>query len=266
MKTFKQFILESCDHGMKDGLPCAVVLRPDHLTEEDHRMAKWSLDHSANAHLGSTKMKQGDALAWDHPISPEDRQHLHRYTKSSNSLNSELFRRHVEDHPEPNPASVPTKGGDSHHDVAALDKAVSHPLKRDVHVYSGVRFNPGQVASRHPEGHIHLPAYTSTSLDRGVANQFADSGHILHVHLKAGDKARYLGADSHYTHEKEVLLPRHTTLKVHPEPTKVKEEGGNTVHVWHAHVVHQAHPDDIKPVGKAKKPKNRSLDTTVTDV
>jgi hypothetical protein len=266
MKSFKQFIFESVDHGVVDGIPCAVILKPEHLSEEVHRMAKWALDASDNSHLGGTKKSQGDSLAWSHPISPDDRKHLYRYTKSSNTLNSDLYRRHMENDPVKHPATVPTKVSGEHHDVAALDKAVHQPLKQDVHVHSGVRFNPGRLARNHPEGHIHLPAYTSTSLDRQVANQFSDSGHILHIHLKAGDKARYVGADSHYPHEKEVLLPRHTTIKVHPEPDVVQGEGGTKVHVWHAHVVHQAHPDEIKPQGKAKKVKPRSLDTTVTDV
>jgi hypothetical protein len=82
-------------------------------------------------------------------------------------------------------------------------------------------------------------------------------GHVLKIHLKPDDKGVYLGSNSSFDNEKEMLLPRKTVLKIHKTPEVYHDhephkewdndkqdyvKTGTTkkkVFIWHAHVVHQ---------------------------
>jgi hypothetical protein len=211
---------------------------PEHVKASQEAYRKWN-NANHNPHLADHTMDVHDHLVKADPISdPHEKEHINRYTRSSNRLNKHLYQAHLdgEKHAEVVPAN-----DEDYHVPAKLQKAVSKPLTHDLHVQTGVRFHPGEVAAQHPEGHIHLPAFTSTSIHAGVAASFAtpqhdDSMHVLHVHLKPGDKARYVAGVSHFTHEKEVTLPMKTTLKVHPKPDVHTDGAGTKVHVWHATV------------------------------
>jgi hypothetical protein len=124
------------------------------------------------------------------------------------------------------------------------------------------------MAAKDPEGKLHLPAYTSTSTSKATALNFAtdhpDSkgkrhNHILHIHLKPGQKGHYIGDQGYHGNEYEFLLPRNTTLKVHPKPQSFPAGSHHLndypVHVWHAHVVpnEEADPRQIPlNFGKSK--------------
>jgi hypothetical protein len=74
---------------------------------------------------------------------------------------------------------------------------------------------------------------------------------VLHIHLKKGQRGLYVGEHSAVGNEHEYLLPRHTTLKVHPTPT-ILPPGSHfsnmePIHVWHAHVVPNE-PEDPKQI------------------
>lgn len=100
-------------------------------------------------------------------------------------------------------------------------KRTSVPLDRKHHVYSGV--------SRHIDSKIgdvvHMPAFTSTSIDINQARQFSSAGfgsgnkerNILHFHLPAGyNRGTYLGEHaSYHPNEKEYLLDKDQKWKVH---------------------------------------------------
>lgn len=70
-----------------------------------------------------------------------------------------------------------------------MDKHIStaikmHKAEKDFHVYSGMSFTP-----EYKKGKIHLPAYTSTSLSKKVAQDFAKPvNHSLHIYDKNGKK------------------------------------------------------------------------------
>ena len=173
----------------------------------------------------------------------EDHDELHGYTEGSH-INRRLFKAHVSGNPEKSKLPLDS----------VLDK---HKLTKDMHVYSGVQFDPGYVASQHDERHIHLPAYTSTTVDKPTAADFAgkysESGnddytdhHIIHFHLKKGQKGAYVGEHpdnkdsqqlSRYPFEQEYILPRNTKIKVGEKPdvyhSKIEKK---KYHVWHAHV------------------------------
>lgn len=244
-----------------NGVPAAVVLNPRLNVAEDATSgtsASWGWSNH-NQHLGSNEDDVEHALHNTHQHSPESLKHLKTYTEGSSDLNKTLYTHHVT-HTAP-PDKVPDRFVKAkHHNLHALDKAVEHhTLGHDLHVYSGTHFNPGDVAKQHEENHIHLPAFTSTSIDKTTAEHFAYSatyansrlnrlsehsdekvhGHILHIHLKAGDKGAYIGTHSIYgSSEKEFTLPRNTRIKVHRTPTIHHNNfNGHTYAVWHAETV-----------------------------
>lgn len=175
-------------------------------------------------------------------FSPQHKNAVDAYTEGSTKLNKALLDHYV------SKSSVPERVGA--HSIEHLDGVVNHhKLSHDLHVYSGVGFHPGEKASKDPESKIHLPAYTSTSVHKKTAVVFSSplshvdgvANHVLHIHLKKGQKGLYVGDHSAVGNEYEYLLPRHTTLKVHPKPTILPPgshfSNKEPVHVWHAHVV-----------------------------
>ena len=140
-----------------------------------------------------------------------------------------------------------SKSAQAHEDhVKSLDASFNHPnatLKHDVHVYHGTnKWHPGEAA-RVGGGKINMPTYTSTSINPTIAHDFAhgSNSHILHIHLKKGQKAHYIGSHSHYDTEQEMMLPRNKTLHVHPTPTIVHDGAGGKTHIWHAHIADEEH-------------------------
>ena len=208
---------------------------------------EWLHDNE-NKHLGpqTAKYQTGKDAAWHHayaltkelakkakPLSKKESETVHHYAEDdSGKINRSLIKSHK------NGEGVHPKIKDR---VEHLDKVTRHPIGHDLHVYSGLGFDPKKHINS--SGHLHLPAYTSTTHHKETANWFAGSAfergrrerkkeHILHVHLKPSDHAAHVSAHSPSPEEHETILPRNTTLKVHPKPT-VLPDG---THVWHAHV------------------------------
>ena len=130
-----------------------------------------------------------------------------------------------------------------------------HKTDRDMDVYTGIRGKP----KTDENGHAHLPGYTSTSLDKHVAEEFAlnktntSSIHILHIKLPAGSHAaslHHVGRsddqdDYHeFENENEIMMARGHTIKIDPKPTIHKDFDDIKHHIWHATVV-KHDPKDI---------------------
>lgn len=135
------------------------------------------------------------------------------------------------------------------YDIAALDSATDRKIDRNLVVHSTIGFDPRNKISSN--GLLHLPCYTSTTLDPKVAYNLGDlyranTGdhlcHVLKIHLKPGDRGSYVEPAKLYDDtEREILLPRNTTLRItHSELDK----GDKVIH--HAEVVHGIHPDEIE--------------------
>jgi hypothetical protein len=143
------------------------------------------------------------------------------YTKGSAQLNSHLFKT------EGNPKES------FHEKIGHIDKyASSKPSPADFHAYSGLHKAPK------PGLHIHH-GYMSTSLDPGVAEQFAKGPdtHILKLHIKKGTThGAYLEPHTKMKGEREFLVGRGKHIHIHPEPEK-HAYFGKTVHVWHGDIV-----------------------------
>jgi hypothetical protein len=205
---------------------------------------------SDNEHLGKDAAEIDAHLEKHYPINDisDHYDSVEMYTTASRHLNRTLLN-HYECGQQ-----APLKVHE--HNIAKLDCATGHhKLKNDLHVYSGVGFHPGEKAAQCPHNTIHLPAYTSASICKNTASQFSQAlegkteqythepvHHVLHVHLKKGQKGLYVGKHSGYDqNEYEFILPRHTTVQVHHKPSIVPAGGpaGNfhKTYVWHAHVV-----------------------------
>lgn len=265
---------EECEHACfgKDGVPVAVVLkhRSEKLQEFFGLLKKKPpsefFSKNANNHIGET-VDDVHAKLQKH-VGDRGGDHMKaikKYTKDSHLLNTTLYQSHNLGAKVPSTVKVKDnasdKAVDNVHDVSKLDDAIkAHPVPAKLHVYTGVGFHPGSIAAQHPERHIHLPAYTSSSIDPQIASQFAihsqhhvgsKHAHMLHIELQKGHNATFVGEHSTHTAEKEVLLGRHTRVQIHPEPEIHKNAQGNKVHVWKAKIVDHDLPDSVTQPSKA---------------
>jgi hypothetical protein len=173
-----------------------------------------------------------------------DKKHIENYTDLSRPL-SRILHQHHKDGTEP-PRQIEHEG--QHFDLDALDRITTKSkLPKNHEVFTGIRHDPRDHLT--DDGHVHLPAYTSTSDYHSIGKKFAikqarrkDSegslgdAHILHIHLKKGQHAVSIAGKSTYRDEGERLLPRNTRLKLHPEPEVSTDSDGRKVHTWKAHV------------------------------
>lgn len=229
----------------------------DEWGDEFHNKHLWT-NENPNPHLGDDhddvhkKLSMSDHEWKHHP----HKDSLYHYSLGSNDINNYHIARET-GQKEKSPHQIDHEWDDeweksrkrtkkmalikhSHN----IDKAMrKSSLKHDVHVYHGLKgWNPSEEAAKHPERKIKLPAYTSTSIHRSTADNFAGEDanrekHVLHIHLKKGQKGIYLGHHSHYDNEREMLLPRGTTLKIHKHKDRVKSDWNVDTIIHHAHVV-----------------------------
>lgn len=237
-------------------------------TKKWKSFGQWESNND-NHHLGGDRDEIENHLEKKYPPS-NVRDHwdaVDMYTTSSRHVNRTLLKHYEAGYDDPPKVNE--------HNIQKLDQAIGHnKLKHDLHVYSGVGFHPGEKCEMCPKGTLHLPAYTSTSVCKRTASNFSHAiegttdkynhepvNHVLHIHLKKGQKGLYVGKNSGYDqNEYEYILPRHTTLKVHPKPSVVPEGGhaGNDykTYVWHAHVV----PSELHgSASDVKVPKRKEL-------
>lgn len=255
MKRFREFtkkksadptlILFDPIHGAHAAVgdkPTVVFAQPVHgkhskLKEETVKTADWLSTHD-NDHLGKDHNEVHNKLnmSKDKFKAHEGHEGVYNYTVGSHHINGELI--HQAKHSDSSLFDHKPDYKDTvHGHIKNIDKALSKShLEHDVHVYHGTdKWHPGHEAAKNKDNKVKLPAYTSTSIHKDIAHGFIEephkNGHVLHIHMKKGQKAMYVGSNSEHD-EKEMLLPRNTTLKIHPHPTKL----GDGTHVWHAHV------------------------------
>lgn len=257
MKKFKNFVEkkklntgvapEVLHFRMLEGKPTLT----EQQTSSSHN--EW-LTRNDNSHLGTKEPinvrggthKPGSAQHYDYNtveiskklsnetygrnLSNAHEKSVHKYVENSSPLNRSLLKSHKksEEIPERHKKTI-------HH----LDEVTRHPIGHELHVYSGVKFDPKKHISS--EGHLHLPPYSSTTHDKVKADEFADRAvdeektkekHILHIHLKSSDHAAHISHLSAEEDEHETILARNTTLHVNKTPT-VLSDGTK---VWHAKV------------------------------
>lgn len=217
MKTFKEFV-------KKEKIPAVVIIH----------------DHSSNRISESTRKETDpihDELTQSEDLSDPEKDELKRYSRSSFDLNATLIGRHHLDQPV-------TESVHGHH-LPTLDRLTRKPIGRKLSVFSGVGFDPQKEANS--EGLLHLPAYTSSSLVRDVGHDFAEMQrpagakmkHILHIHMEPHNQGIYTANHGH-SFEREMLLPRKTTLRI--TKSEPSPDYPNTM-IHHATVENEPHPD-----------------------
>lgn len=216
------------------------------------------------------------------------RKHIERYTSGSSDLNNELYQSHIQGKPAPRIIDAHNNGSMMHpdedpyhrHDVHGLDRALHHfSLPSDLHVASGVKWDPGKLMNEHGTNKLFLPAYTSTSTRMQTATGFAgtfsrDDGpsqvpkawndevtrHVILMHIKKGHPGAYVDHMSSFSGEKEFLLPRRSTIHLNPNPDVHTFANGHEWKIWHAHHVETESLKDMgvdegtKSVHQVKQP------------
>ncbi len=215
------------------------------------------VSEGADKHIGKLKYEQKTAV--------------NAYSTSSYHLNHHLISKHTGKEDTANKYF----GKEHHERLEGIDHHLSNAiksskLKKDMHLYHGTTgFNPGKEAAKHPEGHIKLPAYTSTTHDKVIATDFSNptkvksmdrESHIIKIHAKKGTHALHVAHHSRFEHEKETIIHKNAVLKIHKKPDVIehtmKERDsldnltGKTfkrrTYVWHAHVVDDGTTDNKK--------------------
>ena len=178
------------------------------------------------------------------------------YTDLSRNLSRELYRHH-------NNGTVPPEfimqdeknDSKKHHHLPTLDNIAFRKLPKNMTLYTGIRHNPLDFVDG--GGHLHTPAFMSTSTSWGVAVQFAkrqssrkdvfaedgkktyvEPAHILEISAKRGQFAGNLSIKSVLQSENEFLLPRNTILKVNPAP-EINPGSQRDTYVWSCVIVAQ---------------------------
>src|ERR1700722_4866973 len=151
---------------------------------------------------------------------------VRQYTDDSEDLNSYHWNKHELN-----------KTGQGHHfdadsraehESKHLDTALeAHRTPHDVTVYAGIKGDPRERANK--EGVVHHPAYLSTSLNKRIAQGFANSNrhpdrnngtidhaHTLKINVPKGHSGAYVGNKgiSEAPKEKEFILPRGLNLRL----------------------------------------------------
>lgn len=121
-----------------------------------------------------------------------------------------------------------------------LDEALEiNKLDKPMTTYSGIGFNPKDIMK---EGNLlHLPAYTSSSTNRGVAVLYSKPDkdrvyHVIQIHHPTGSTGLYIGDRDDFSPfmQKEHIMPRNTTLKINPKPEVHTDNLGVQMYIWKA--------------------------------
>lgn len=187
-----------------------------------------------------------------HNYSDEEHKHLSNYANGSWNLNKTLLKHHLNRTTPPEIISGKEQRDSDHitgHHLNVLDHLTHRNLlSHDTSLISGLGWSPKHQMKKYGTNRLHLPAYTSTSLDAHTAMSFSkenfgknrwpkgEDTHHHHIifHMPKDSPAAWIsGAKGHDMHEREFLLPRKTTIDLHPVPDTYKTEGGSHYHFWH---------------------------------
>ena len=271
----------------KEEVPVVLISQGKHSIEKSNKSIKENHDSKflnpefsdeANAHIAPTihgvnyelhrrqpfeklsttgltkhKINPGNSKRTEETTGAGEQGAIKKYTFDSGPVNKHLFSIHKSSKPL-SPRHAPL--------VRDMDSALNrHKLHKPLTVFSGTKFDPNEEASKNSSRHVHLPAYTSTSLNAPTARVFAETHvpykgrnrrtgdpksvqHVLRIHLPEGHHGFYIGQHSSSGQEHEFIMPRNTRLRIaeHPEVYHSAREYEPDTHVWDAHPV--AHEDN----------------------
>lgn len=225
-----------------------------HGKHNDSEIGKAVLRHLVDAHPNMHKHPGYSAMRDYTSHSRDMNQHLHKqymknFRKKDEFEDKHDYKRRMKD----------LQYDHRRHEKKAmhLDKlAKDHPLADHVHVFHGAGFDVHEAASADPERKLYAPSFLSTSTSKETAASFArgqgdhNIRHVIHMHLPKGHPAIVTGKHSHHENENEIILGRHTTIKI-PEKPRVMTHDGGTYHVWDGEIV----PNEIADRTPSKRKK-----------
>ena len=283
INTLPKSLLEAAMRVVNKKLPAAYISfrHVDHSGHDLNLYESYDTTHIDNWHeKRDNKRNALLQLELDQEHTDDDKTHIYRYTAASRPVNKELFNRYESGNTSPlDKFDVNSNRYNFTHDLKGLDAAISrNKLKHELVTYSGV--GEHVIARKNQEGLLHLPAYTSTTVDKSTAHHFADSNrknfknlHILRIVHPEGSAGVYTHNDAditQYATESEYVMPRGTTLHIKDSPEIYHDDHGNRVHVWTAHrlLEHEKPvdtsyktPDTLKTVMQKGKLKVTRVDT-----
>lgn len=186
--------------------------------------------HSKKRNSHYNKISQ-DLSKAQHTPTDDEKHHIKAFTTYSGVLNKKLIKNHQENKPDHHGlthSDAPKAKWDTHEKTIHehIKKLGSKPIGKELHVYSGVGFDPAKAAKASKNNTLHSPAHISTSHDIETAHEFTrehntkdDQGkrvdHIMHIHLKPTDKGYHIGkkASAPNRDQNETVLPAGTKLK-----------------------------------------------------
>ncbi len=172
--------------------------------------------------------------------SEEHEKHLKSYTNVYSNQSHTIARKVISNHKKGLPETEGMKPKD-----AETHKAIAHvanqKIGKEIHLYSGTKFDPRKAVKKSKSDIVHMPAHLSTTHSIQTAHMFAlghaetEEGdvkpmHILHIHAKPSDKGYHVGG-----FEKETIIPGKTNLK-YSHTTDHSDD-----HVWGPNLVHVHH-------------------------
>lgn len=217
MRRFKIFLENKVDRIPKipepihfkyiEALSRGVIPEPIHFKEDVPRFDDYDAwkDTNENSKLGHTSNGIRKKLTYNHDLNDDEVSHINRYTVSSGPLNKNLIKK--------------TATKKSHVEAMKhLDSAISrNPLRHDLHVYSGMSFDPTDHTDE--KGRMHSPAYISATHSKDTAHSFTTEHkgirHIARISLRQGDPALHISPYSDNPHEDETIIKRDVTLQHH---------------------------------------------------
>ena len=137
------------------------------------------------------------------------------------------YKPHTDDSYEQDPHIINLDHLDS-----ALDK---NKLTKKLTTYTGVGFDPVDLRNEHM---IHLPSYTSGSLNRAVATKYTnpEDRHILQIEHDVGHTGMYVGNNKKITpfKDNEFIMPRGINIELHHTPEEHEDTDGTKFKIWKA--------------------------------
>ena len=227
MKTFKQYLNEEVP-----SIPSPIHFKHvsgDGSSRLNEDLNDW-VKKSDNEHLiepgGDARENDviSEKITTHHKLDDQHKRSIEYYTsvKGSKNINNDLIDVHNSKKTKENKKPFPDFETHSDKIDDAIKKA---PIKHDVHVYSGVSFDPTKHLNK--KGKMHSPAYISATHSKNMARSYAHDhkqfdpkldkhiSHIIHIPLKKGDPAIHVEKISNFPGEYETIIKRGSTLKHH---------------------------------------------------
>ena len=248
---------EKTSKKLKEDNSSTVTSHPTHGAHSVGKLDDW-LKVNDNEHVGDNHAEQEISLHAHYKLDnlpDEHRRAIKKYTEYSANLNRHLINKEAG-------KEKPTDdeyGAEQHEQHETHAKHISEGLQHthlpySLTVYHGCGFNPNEFANQSSERTIKMPAFTSTTINKNKAVQFSKTlnydkepdKHIMAIHLPKGHKGvHYVGKESEYDNERELLMDKGAKLKIHPEPEihhvsyEDNYHGRTTLppgkyHIWHA--------------------------------